>query len=83
MRTIQTTLRTGPDGVLTLQLRSGMADTDLDVVVIFQPVGTNGPKPVTDPKAWRQFVADTAGCIQDPTFDRDEQDDYEKRDAWG
>ncbi len=83
MKTIQTKLRTGSDGVLTLQLRSGMADTDLDVIVILQPVGSNEPKPVTAPKAWKQFVADTAGCIQDPTFSRGEQGEYEKRDAWG
>ena len=83
MKTIQTKLRVGPDGLLTLPLPRGMADTDVEVVVIIHPVGPNGPTPVTDPEAWKRFVADTSGSIEDPTFGRHEQGEFEQRDAWG
>lgn len=82
MKTIQTKLRIGSDGVLTLKLPSGMADTDLDVIVIMQPVGPDGPKPVTDPEEWKRFVEETAGCWQGEPLVRPDQGEFEIRKEW-
>lgn len=81
MQTIQTKLRTGPDGMLMLRVPSGMADTIVHVIVVLQPVG-DGPGRVVEAEAWRRFVAETSGSIEDPTFMRHPQGEYERRWEW-
>ena len=82
MKTIQTKLRTGPDGEVSLNVSSGMPDMDLDVTIIMQPAGSNVSGSVRDPEDWKRFIAETSGSIQDPTFERHEQGSYEQRDSW-
>lgn len=39
MHTLETTVRTGPDGVLRIELPTGEPDQTMDVVVVAQPTG--------------------------------------------
>ena len=82
MKTIQTRFHTGPDGLLSLKVPSGMADTDLDVIVIMHPVGPDGSKLATDPEEWKGFVEETAGGWQGEPLVRPEQGPLEKRQEW-
>lgn len=80
MKTIQMTSRTAPDGTLSLKLASGMSDTEVHVVVVMQPIETgDGRRATTSQDAWKRFVAETSGSIDDPTFMRHEQGAYERR----
>jgi hypothetical protein len=77
MSTIHTTTHTGPDGVLKLEVPLNMPDTDLDVTLMVQPRKNSAPK---NREEWLQFINDTAGSIDDPSFFRHEQGEYEIRD---
>ena len=50
MKAIQQKLRSGLDGQVSLNVSSGMPDTDLDVTIILQRAGANGFTIVTDPE---------------------------------
>ncbi len=39
MHTLETTLRTGPDGVLRLEFPTGQPDRTMEVVVVAHPLG--------------------------------------------
>lgn len=80
MKTIQVTSRTDPDGTLSLKLASGMSDTEVNVVVVMQPVeASDDHHPAVGGDAWKRFVAETAGSIDDPTFMRHDQGTFERR----
>jgi hypothetical protein len=82
MKTIQTRLHTEPDGTLTLTVPSGIPDADLDVLIVLQPAARDTSKAGADSRQWEHLIRQTAGSIQDPTFFRHEQGDYEKREGW-
>lgn len=69
--------RIGPDGVLNLSIPLGRSEANQEVVVTVQPVAS--PR---DPQTWRRSVEETAGTIQDPTFVRHDQGDFEARADW-
>lgn len=79
MQTIQTTSHVGPDGVLNLSVPVEIADADVQVTVVVGPVEAAQRTSDTDREEWKRFVAETAGSIQDPTFFRHEQGEYEIR----
>jgi hypothetical protein len=79
MHTIQTTSHVGPDGMLKLSVPVGIVDADVQVTVVVEPMASAQPLSGADREEWRQFVAETAGSIQDPTFFRHEQGEYETR----
>lgn len=78
MQTIQTRGRVGPDGVLHLAVPVGPGEADREVIVTVQPVA-----PMMTAEEWSQFVARTAGSIDDPLFGRHEQGQFEARDEFG
>jgi hypothetical protein len=82
MATVVTT-QVGPDGVLNLSLPLGAADANRKVRVTVEPVddsiGNTAVAP--DREAWLRFIAQTAGSIPDPTFDRQPQGQFEERDS--
>ena len=82
METIRTKLRTGPDGMLTVQVPSGLPDTDVEVIVVVQPLGTNGPARTSTPDEWKQFVKATAGAWQGEPLARPTQGAFEARGEW-
>jgi hypothetical protein len=67
--------RVGADGVLQLAVPIGAADADREVQVTIDPV-----VPAMTQEEWRKFVLVTAGSITDPSFERPEQGEYERRD---
>ena len=68
--------RVGPDGILTVSVPLGEMEANREVQVTVEPVLC---KPGMDRAAWLKFIAETAGSIPDPSFQRQPQGDYEDR----
>ncbi len=71
MQTITLQVHAGADGVLKLEVPVGIADVDYDVVVVCTPRAGNSVAPKT--------LAQLIGTIDDPTFVRHPQGEYEQR----
>ena len=71
--------RVGADGVLTISLPLGPGEANREVRVTVEPAVPSPPSLPLNPEQWRQFVESMAGCISDPTFERPEQGQYERR----
>jgi hypothetical protein len=69
------TARIGANGVLQLAVPMGPADANREVRLTIEPVSP----PAMTPEEWRNFVLATAGSITDPSFERHEQGEYERR----
>jgi hypothetical protein len=82
MKTIRTRSHVGSDGMLELKLDSGVRETDVEVVVVVQPVQQAGWKSEAEKEAWRRFVNETAGAWQGEPLEWPEQGEFEKREAW-
>lgn len=81
MKTIHARSHVGEDGMLELRLPAGVTKTDVDVVVVVQPIPSEPHKADMDRLAWEKFVRDTAGSIQDPTFYRHKQGELQERES--
>ena len=74
MRTIQVRGKTGADGTLHLSIPLDAPHAEFDIVVVVEQ------QPVTVHPSWPPgFFEETAGGIQDETFVRHPQGEYEKR----
>jgi hypothetical protein len=71
MQTMTLQAHVGPDGVLKLEIPTGLTDVELDVVLTFHP---RSPLPAT-PHTLKELI----GSIDDPTFVRHPQGDYPQR----
>jgi hypothetical protein len=49
MQTLQVRSRTAPDGTITLQLPPALANQDLDVTIVYQPILPAPPPDMPDP----------------------------------
>lgn len=67
--------RIGDDGVLQLTVPIGKEQANRDVEVTIAPI----KKPSMTQEEWREFILSTAGSVDDPTFMRHEQGEYERR----
>jgi hypothetical protein len=79
MNSIALKTHTDVDGWLRLDIPTGLIDTDLEVIVIMQPVTT---KPTTKPEdlGWPPgFFEKTFGSFKDEPLERPEQGEYEQR----
>ena len=72
MTTIHTTARVGPDGTITIPVGDAEVGKEVEVTVKSAP-------PKMTQKEWEDFIDRTAGSIDDPTFERPPQGDYEER----
>jgi hypothetical protein len=79
MTRIELTSRVGPDGVLSLNLPLGPDEANAEVLITVQ-TGNGKGRGWNDQQAWEAFVRSTAGSIDDPTFGRHDQGEYEQRD---
>jgi hypothetical protein len=74
----------GPDGVLNVRLPREFVDSDVIIHVSRARADAKRIAEIEDPRerarAWKEFVEENAGSIQDPTFERHAQGDYEIRD---
>lgn len=72
----------GPDGMLKLEVPVGMAETDVEIVVIFQPVKPASPtaKQAPEELGWPPgFFEQTYGALKDEPMVREPQGEYEVR----
>lgn len=80
MNSIALKTHVGSDGQLRLNIPTELRDTDLEVIVIMQPVIT---KPATKPEdpGWPLgFFEQTFGSFKSEPLERPEQGEYEQRD---
>jgi hypothetical protein len=73
MVSIQMKSRTNKEGLLDLCVETGISGCEVDVTVLVQRA------PTRDEADWRGFVRQVFGCIDDPTFERAPQGEYEHR----
>jgi hypothetical protein len=76
MSRIEVESTVGPDGVLALAIPIGPAEANLPVKIVVEPLAKANKQ-----ENWLRFIKETAGSISDPTFKRQPQGDYEKREA--
>ncbi len=75
MRTIQVRGKTGADGVLHLSIPLGTPEAEFEAVVVVQP-----EEPAATDNGWPPgLFEEVAGGIDDETFFRHPQGEYEKR----
>ncbi|MEG4940322.1 hypothetical protein [Microcoleus sp. F4-D5] len=80
MQSIKVRSRVGSDGMLHLQIPSGIKDTDLEVIVIFQPIAPATEAKTPEDLGWPPgFFEKTFGCFQDEPLVREEQGEFEER----
>ena len=77
MTSIQLRSKVDADGVLHLSVPFGKRDADREVRVTVEPLD-EASVPISADQ-WRRFVHEMAGCIDDPTFERHSQGNFEKR----
>jgi hypothetical protein len=63
------------DGVLRLIVPVGPEEAEREMQVTIEPLAAT---PMTQ-EEWQQFIHSTAGSIDDPTFVRHPQGEYERR----
>jgi hypothetical protein len=79
MQTVQLRARVGADGLLHLQVPVGMANTDVEVIVIVQPKAAEANQPTPTALGWPPgFFEQTAGAWQGELA-RPDQGEYEVR----
>jgi len=77
MTSIQLRSKVDANGVLHLSVPFGKRDADREVRVTVEPLD-EASAPISADQ-WRRFVHEMAGCIDDPTFERHSQGDFENR----
>ena len=77
MTSIQLRSKVDANGVLHLSVPFGKRDADREVRVTVESLDEASVPMSAD--QWRRFVHEMAGCIDDPTFERHPQGDFEKR----
>ena len=79
MSHVEITSRVGADGVLRIAVPFGPNEANREVKVTVEPAEALTPPGEPSRDEWREFVGSMAGCISDPTFQRAEQGQYERR----
>jgi hypothetical protein len=80
MQSIKVRSRVGSDGMLHLQIPAGIKNTDLEVIVVFQPVAPATEAQTPEDLGWPPgFFERTFGCFRDEPLVRGEQGEYEIR----
>jgi len=70
--------RVGADGALDLHVNLGPAQANREVRIVVQPVEIK-PTQKMSQEEWVEFIKSTAGSIDDPTFIRHDQGQFEDR----
>jgi hypothetical protein len=71
--------RVGADGILVIALPLGMSEANREVRVVVESADAAASPASPNQEEWQRFVKSMAGCISDPTFQRPEQGEYERR----
>jgi hypothetical protein len=80
MQTHRTIGEAGRDGALHLEIPVGAPDAEYEVVVVLQPSRAASAPATPEDLGWPpHFFEEPAGSIQDPTFRRHDQGEFESR----
>jgi hypothetical protein len=80
MRTIQTLQQAGPDKMLRLTIPVDEPGVCYRVLVVLEPQPEAATQPLAPAPGWpADYFARTAGSIEDESFVRPPQGDFEKR----
>ena len=80
MRNVHTRSRVGRDGLLKLEIPTDFSETEIDVVVVYQPIESTSVKPSQEELGWPpRFFEETAGQWQGEPLTREPQGEYEIR----
>src|SRR5262249_7561608 len=80
MQTHHTSGKAGDDGILHVDIPVGVPNSEFEVVVVLQPKAVVTKPHTSEDLGWPPgFFEQTAGSIQDPTFRRHDQGEFEKR----
>ena len=80
MVSISVKSRLNPDGTLSLNVPTGLPETDVEVLVVVQPLGGAEREPGTEEDGWPAgFIAQTFGCLEADPLARRPEADYEVR----
>ena len=79
MSHVEITSRVDADGVLRISVPFGINEANREVKVIVESTDVHNPLSRPGREEWRNFVKAMAGCISDPTFQRPDQGEYERR----
>jgi hypothetical protein len=79
MRSIFIRSRVGADGILHLDVPSGLVDTEVEIMVILQPVGQPDPGRTAELGWPPGFFEDVVGGWQGEPLKREDEGDYEAR----
>lgn len=75
MISVKTTAHVGPDGTLTVAVPTPLRETDVEVMVVVQPV-------TLPERGWPPgFIEATYGSLKDDPIERGPQGNYEVREA--
>jgi hypothetical protein len=74
MQSIKVRSQVGQDGILHLEIPTGLVDTELDVTLTLQPVSSS--QSIGYPSG---YFEQTAGCLKDDPIDRYPQGEFEVR----
>ena len=81
MQSITLQSHVGVDGILKLQVPVGITNTDLEVMVVVQPIAPASGRKTPEDLGWPPgFFEQTAGCWQGEPLVREPQGEYEVRD---
>ncbi|MBE9005939.1 hypothetical protein IQ259_12990 [Fortiea sp. LEGE XX443] len=80
MHSIKLTKRVGEDGILHLDIPVGIADREVEIMVIYQPIEIPKQHKTPEELGWPPgFLEQTAGCLADDPIQRYPQGEYEER----
>ncbi len=80
MVSISVRSRVKPDGSLDLNVRTGLPETDVEVLVVVQPVSQKEPEAKGGERGWPVgFFAQTFGCLRDDPLTREPEAGFEVR----
>ena len=84
MQTITLRSYVGKDGILKLQVPTGLSNVDLEILLVLQPVAKKVDTATveeTDAYGWPiGFFEETSGCLADDPISIDYEGDFEVRD---
>jgi len=79
MDIVEVQSRVGPDGVLSLSVPVGSENANREVTVTIAGVSAPASQKPSNQREWKAFLDRTAASIDDPTFARPPQGDFEQR----
>jgi hypothetical protein len=80
MVSISVKAKVSPDGALRLEVPTGLPATDVEVLIVVQPLSAGNDSTPETTRSWPEgFFEETSGCLSDDPLTRHPQGDYEVR----